>query len=206
VSKSHKKEASSFKSLYPGYEEVQRILGKSKNETVPVAPLSLGIPFTDLLDDVMPGIERAAQVKRWKEVTGDLYTVGRAEAYVLHDQSLVKVARMSWDSGLEKEQRKIQKAVEPCASAARPDVPLRKLLPSLLSGDRQWSRWLKDYNEKMGTKHATVDVSVSAEEADKARERIPAMNIQAKKTGQEAGGKAGLKKPEAKKKQRPKYE
>jgi hypothetical protein len=50
----------------------------------------------------------------------------------------------------------------------------------------------------MVTNHPSHDVLVSAEEADRARQIIPAMKRQAKETGVAAGGKAGLKNEKAK--------
>ena len=114
-----------FKSLYPGYAEAQRILGKPNVGGEQAAPETSGISFTLLLDDLMPGLDLASQVRQWNKVTGELNTVASAEARILEDQTIVKVARMSWDNGLERERRNIPTEVESHEPAARPDVLLR---------------------------------------------------------------------------------
>lgn len=123
-----------WKSRYAGYEETARLLKPARRDAAAVPnPSRSGIPFTRLLDDVMPGRKRAAQVKRWNEVTGELWTVEDAERHRFHDQIFVKLARMSWESGLakienDKRHRELMKALEAPIPAARPDVPLRVLL------------------------------------------------------------------------------
>ena len=94
--------------------------------------------------------------------------------------------RSFWGLNVEKESPSAVAKPKPCVS-------LRVLLPELYSGKREWSRWLKVYNSDMGTFHASVDQSVSADEAARARHEIPIRLNERKKTGRGAGGKAGLK-------------
>lgn len=228
-------ESRKYQSLYAGHEEAQKLIGKPlKSQTPAVNPPPSGIAFTRLLDDVIPGEDRAAQVRRWNEVSGESWTAEEAEAHRFHDQTFARMARMRWEDGLrsiesakqhretmreieernreldelakkrlELELRRLDAALQKKGAVALSAVSLRVLLPTLFSGDRQWTKWLRSYNKKMGTSHASVDVMVLAAEADKARQVIPAMKRQAKETGRVAGGRAGLKKPAAKAQRRP---
>jgi hypothetical protein len=80
-------------------------------------------------------------------------------------------------------------------------VPLRNLLRELFSGNRDWSRWLKSYNQIMDTKHPDYDESVSKEEASLARKFVRKVLDERSRgvtKAQIAGGKAGLKNKKAK--------
>ncbi len=173
------------------------------------------IPLVFLLDDLMPGQDRPAQVRRWNQLTDQLFTPAAAEAHVFHGQHAVSMARMKWRHGLMREENAAFHA-QVAASIATPHpfppttmpepdagVSLRSLLPELFSGKRDWARWLKNYNRTMDTAHADSHGSISADEAQRARLVIPVAKQTARRVGAEAGGKAGLKSPAAREQQKP---
>ena len=173
------------------------------------------IPLVLLLDDLMPGLDRPAQVRRWNQLTDQLFTLEAAEAHVFPSQHAVSMARMSWRHG-EMRERHDALAAKPMAFlGTQPgptppsnleiaaDVSLRILLPELFSGKRDWARWLKLYNRAMNTTHADSHQTISPEEAQKARLIIPVAKQTAKQVGAAAGGRAGLKTPAARAQQRP---
>ena len=187
-----------------------------------MSPPSPGIPLTLLLDELMPGLDRAAQVRRYNQLTNQLFTVEAAEAEVFNSQHQVAMARMSWNHGIMREEvaasfaktsAEIAARLKPApvlqaAAQAAPEVSLRSLLDELYPGQRDWRNWCTKYNRDMETAHnaealSRDDAWISADEATKARERIPAIAKARKDAGRSAGGKAGLKKPEAKRRQRP---
>ena len=187
------------------------------------------IPFTLLLDELMPGMERSAQVQLWNRYTEQLHTVETAQAHVLADQHAATMARKSWAFGKHREEvtafiaqtrasiasfRLDAPPSQPQAQALlqtplpEPEVSLRSLLKELYSGARNWRGWCHKYNRDMGTSHnpdavSNGDLSVSAQEARKAREIIPAISKARKDAGRAAGGKAGLKKPAAQRQRKP---
>jgi hypothetical protein len=83
---------------------------------------------------------------------------------------------------------------------------LRSLLRELFSGKRDWSRWLKSYNEIMDTKHPDYHGSVTRGEASLARKLVRKVLDERSRgvaKARIAGGKAGMKHPKAKEKRSP---
>jgi len=201
-----------YKSLYAGYAEAKRlgIVGAKREAREPSAtaapPYSKGIPFTLLLNDLMPGESLTAQVKKWNQVTGELHSEETAAAYMLPDQRFVSIDREKWENGQERPKRSKRNAPvtqpqpEPMAASEinqSATVSLRDLLPKLYSGTRRWSEWLKRYNQAMETNHQSSRDEVSLEEANKARAAVPLLNKHAQRVGRKAGGAAGLKNQKA---------
>lgn len=83
---------------------------------------------------------------------------------------------------------------------------LRGLLRELFSGNRDWSRWLKSYNEIMDTKHPDYHCSVTKDEASLARKLVRKVLDERSRgvaKARIAGARAGMKHPKAKEERSP---
>lgn len=105
-----------------------------------------------------------------------------------------------------KDRRIEQESQEMILEHYRGMEPLRSLLPELFSGKRDWSRWLKSYNQIMETEHSDYHGSVTKDEASLARKLVKKVLDERSRgvtKARIAGGRAGLKNKKAKEKRAP---